>query len=178
MGFCSVFCASLPAVHAQSSASATDEKLLYTVKPGDTLWNISERFLNNTRLVESLRQLNAIAAPTRLTPGTQLRFQEQWLKRLPQPTPVAVTRVVGDATAKLVDGETLALENGAQLHAGDTLLTAAGATVLLTFADGSTMIVRDNSEVVFDVISIEPKSRMVDTRLRHIHHPKENNYQS
>ena len=140
---------------------------IYTVKSGDTLWNIAEQFLENVKLVESLRQFNKIDEPAQLAPGTQLRFRDEWLKRIPQPSPVDVTRVTGEAKARLAaTGNVIDLSAGAQLQTGDILFTEASTSVVLTFADGSTMIVRDHSEVIFDVISIHPTSSMVDTRLR------------
>ena len=39
---------------------AAEEEWIYTVRPGDNLWNLSERHLNGTQYVRRLQQLNRL----------------------------------------------------------------------------------------------------------------------
>ena len=52
------------------------------------------------------------------------------------------------------------------LHSGDRIVTAAGANVTLQFADGSELLVLEDSEVTMDTLSAWGTTGMVDTRIR------------
>ena len=48
---------------------------VYTVQPGDTLWNIAKRYDGIT--VDDLRKMNKIRSPKALMPGTRLKIKKQ-----------------------------------------------------------------------------------------------------
>jgi D-alanyl-D-alanine carboxypeptidase len=48
---------------------------VYTVQPGDTLWNIAKRFDGIT--VDDIRKMNKIRSPKALMPGTKLKIKKQ-----------------------------------------------------------------------------------------------------
>jgi D-alanyl-D-alanine carboxypeptidase len=62
---------------AQSSkpAPAVKNYELYVVQPGDTLWNIANRYDGIS--ADDLRRLNNIRSPKALKPGTRLKIQKQ-----------------------------------------------------------------------------------------------------
>ncbi|MEW5754750.1 MAG: FecR domain-containing protein [Pseudomonadota bacterium] len=142
-------------------ASASD--WIYTVRPGDTLWDVSGEYLQDFDLVEALQSLNGVEDPKRLQPGTRLRVPVHWLRV--QPAPVRVLHVEGEAQ---LDNEArlASLTQGMELRAGDAVQTGPNATVTLLFADGSHMVLRANSRLEFDTLRAYGKTGMVDTRAR------------
>lgn len=67
------------------------EEWIYTVKPGDNLWNITERHLTDIHYVRRLQQLNQINNPYVIPPGTRLRI------------PVAWTKITKDVQARVIN---------------------------------------------------------------------------
>ncbi|MDX1606281.1 MAG: FecR domain-containing protein, partial [Candidatus Competibacterales bacterium] len=138
---------------------------LYTVRPGDTLWSVAEKYLHHVGYVPRLQTLNQVADPRNLPPGMRLRLPVAWMKR--QPARVRVDSVSGPATATIPpENRTRALEPGMQLPADTVLDTGAGATVVLTFADGSRFTLNQASRVVLDRVSAYGDSGMVDIGMR------------
>lgn len=149
-----------------SSTAGQAQKTVYRVQPGDTLWNIAERYFYTVRLTDDLQRLNGIKTPEKLSPGTELIFRPEWLKA--KPAAVEVIQVFGDAQALRAgrNAATVTVEIGTRLESGDTLATGEATSVVLKFADGSLLTVRDNSRLVFDRISFQRHTGMVDTSLR------------
>jgi nucleoid-associated protein YgaU len=56
-----------------ASLPALSSEWIYTVVPGDNLWDFSTRYLDSTLRFESLRKLNGIEFPRRMQPGTRIR---------------------------------------------------------------------------------------------------------
>lgn len=137
---------------------------LYAVRPGDNLWNISRDYLIDMRHWQRLQALNKVKNPHRLPPGMLLRIPVAWLKV--QPASVRVLYVGGAASVLHATGQADALTPGMQLVMGDAVRTHAGASVTMEFADGSRLWVQENSQLVFDMLSVYGKTGMVDTRLR------------
>jgi len=136
---------------------------MYTVRPGDTLWHVARKYFVNFVYVPRLQALNNIEDPHRLVPGSTLRIPAAWLKS--QPVPVRVVEVVGEATASSA-GKTSVLKSGDLLQAGAEVTTADGANVVFEFADGSKLILRQDSLLRFDTLSAFSDTGMVDTRAR------------
>ncbi len=139
---------------------------IYTVRPGDTLWDLADKYLTRgVAYTPRLQELNAVADPKRLQPGSRLRFPVRWLKQ--QPVPVKVISVQGEVTrVRAEDGSHTALANDALLHAGDSVITGAEANAVLEFADGSRLTLRGGSHLVLDALSAYGDTGMVDTRTR------------
>jgi hypothetical protein len=82
----------------------TESGIYYTVKKGDTLWDISQRFSNSPYLWPDLWSGNSqIANPHRIYPGERIRlFRRQDVERHSQPveeeTPVEATAQVVEET--------------------------------------------------------------------------------
>lgn len=137
----------------------------YTVRPGDNLWDLSEKYLVDLRYWRRLQDLNQVQNPRRLTPGQRLRFPVAWLKI--QPAPVRVIQEQGEAeVTSAVTGMTLPVKQGLRLFAGDTIRTGPDTSVLLEFADGSQFLLLSNSYLTLDTISAYGDTGMVDTQLR------------
>lgn len=142
------------------------ENYLYTVRPGDTLWDLSDKYLKRgVAYTSRLQELNQVRDPGQLQPGSKLRFPVRWLKI--QPVPATVTNVSGSAKAIVgEDRQDQSLAAGQRLTVGDTVLTGPDGNVVLEFADGSRLIIRSDSEVVLDSLSAWGDTGMADTRVR------------
>ncbi|MDS4012539.1 MAG: LysM peptidoglycan-binding domain-containing protein, partial [Defluviicoccus sp.] len=135
---------------------------LYTVRPGDTLWDVSESYLIDTGYWQRLQALNQVADPQDLPPGSRLRIPVAWMRI--KPAPARIMAVEGEATVQSADGQhrTAAVEDMA-IEPGDEVTTAADSSVSLEFADGSTLRVAAESRVVLDILSIAGGNAFADT---------------
>ena len=165
-GFCGAV-AAVGMVCALHTGPAVAQEWLYTVRPGDTLWRLSETYLTDINYWRQLKARNAIADPENLPPGLRLRIPIAWLRL--QPAPVRVTAVSGTAVALTKRGGQpvpMALTVGMELGAGDTIETGADGSVGLEFADGSQLLLANDSRLVCDTLSVTGGTAFVDTRLR------------
>lgn len=116
-------------------ALRAEDEWEYEVKAGETLWAISTRYLKGVQYVVPLQKLNRIQRPNVLPPGTRLRMPYDWTRT--SPAKARVIAVHGDVRVEPVAGESKPASVGAELDAGDRLMTAGDANALLEFADGS-----------------------------------------
>jgi len=87
----------------------------YTVKKGDTLWDISQRFTDSPWLWPNLWQRNGqIANPHRIYPGERIRiYHKDWIERMrtepepvePEPEPVVVAEAPPEPEPEAVPTE-------------------------------------------------------------------------
>lgn len=149
---------------AAAPADAALPEWRYTLRPGDTLIGLAQRYLARSSDWPRVQRLNSIADPYRLVPGSSLRIPLTWLKQTP--APAVVVAVSGRATAT-PPGETAhAARVGESLYAGAQLATAADSSVTLRFADGSILILQPNAQLALDTVSVYAGGGMADTRLR------------
>ncbi len=158
------FCLALLSLSVPLKADPAQE-WLYTVRPGDNLWDITEAHLTHLRYVEKLQALNAIEDPHYIPPGTRLRIPLDWVRL-----------EIADAEVVAVHGQVSAMRRGHQipepvterhrLRMGDTLATGPDGSATVEFGDGSRMLVEPDSQVTFDLLQAYGKSGFVDTRVR------------
>lgn len=147
------------------SATASAQEWTYRVRPGDNLWDLSARHLRTDVDWRRLQQLNRVADPYRLPPGTLLRFPVSWLRIEPAKARLVALRGAVRAQVSARAGVTSASQ-GLRLSIGGWLETGPGASATLEFADGSRLMLTDNSRIVFDRLSAYGQTGMVDTRMR------------
>jgi hypothetical protein len=150
---------------AQNPAHAETQHWVYTVRPGDNIWALTEKYCTSVRYWKRIQRLNNVRLDRQIPPGTKLRFPLDILKY--QPATALVAQVQG--TARLIrTGSKPAVPLAAKtsLRSGDRIVTSAGANVTLQFADGSELLVLEDSEVVMDTLSAWGTTGMVDTRIR------------
>ncbi len=146
------------------TGAAAEPYWTYTVRPGDNLWTLGRVLLLDRDRWQSLQRLNAIDAPTRLRPGSQLKIPLDWLKI--RPAAVVVEATSGEVGYRPPrGGEDIPLGRGDALVAGDTITTGASAKAVLRFADGSRLEVLPKSEVVLDRVSLIGDRAIVGARV-------------
>lgn len=141
------------------------QEWLYTVRPGDNLWDITEAHLTHLRYVEKLQALNAIEDPRYIPPGTRLRIPLEWVRL--QVADAEVVAVYGQVSAmRRGDQTTEPVTESYRFRMGDTLVTGSDGSATIEFGDGSRMLVEPDSQVTFDLLQAYGKSGFVDTRVR------------
>ncbi|WP_434213200.1 FecR domain-containing protein [[Pseudomonas] boreopolis] len=135
----------------------------YRVRPGDTLWDLSARYLKPDVPWQRLGSFNAVADPYALPPGRTLRFPIPWLRV--QPAPARLIAVRGGVQV-LTGHVALPATTGMPLQIGAQLQTGPDASATVEFADGSQMQLRESTRVRFDRMSRYGATGMVDTEVR------------
>lgn len=132
-----------------TSSRAWSEDWIYTVRPGDNLWDLSQRYLKDVNLWKPLQDLNAVADPEQLPPGQRLRIPMDWL--VLQPSQARLIAVSGPVEV-LSKGATAALAPtpGQKLFSGDKVTTGVGGSATLELLDGSRLLVEPNSQLRMD----------------------------
>ncbi len=143
---------------------AQEQEWIYIVSPGDNLWNISKTYLKGMDKLLKLQQLNQIQRPQRLPPGMQLKIPVSWLKV--EPAVVSVQYIKGTIYLDRADGKRQLLTTDSTLHVGDTVRAEAQSMTALQLADGSTILLQENSQLTFDTLSTYGETGMVDSRMR------------
>lgn len=123
--------AQTPPVQAQNLDRDSDE-LLYTVRPGDTLIAIADKYLLRRADHIAVQRLNAIGNDRRLAIGSQLRLPTALLKSRPIPAEVISFR--GDVT--LLSGKTVERASiGAPVR--EAMIIQTGRDGFMTFRTAS-----------------------------------------
>ena len=143
------------------SAPAVAEEWIYTVRPGDNLWNLTERHLKSMEYVQPLQQLNQVRNPYVIPPGTTLRIPVAWTKQ--QDTFAHAVSVYGTAMLQRKDQERIPLEQGMQLLMGDEIHSGNDAFVTVEFADGSQMRVQENTQLRLENMRMFGDYGLIDT---------------
>jgi len=147
------------------SSVAHGQEWLYTVRPGDNLWNLTADYLIRMDYWPKLQALNQVADPEHLPPGMKLRIPIAWLKRLP--TTARVLNVQGRAHAVIAaTRQTIPVESGLFLQSGDTVHTGPDSNITLEFGDSSRLLLQADSQLNVEALSAYGPTDKVDTRLR------------
>lgn len=133
----------------------------YTVRPGDEIWNIASRYCGSASYAEKIIEFNKLDDERRIRPGDRLRIPIDWLVR--QPATASVLSVRG--TAHLLTPAVEPAQVGREIEMGHRLRTGEGSAVV-GFADGSSLRIDADSEVLFNVLTAYGDTGMVDTHLR------------
>lgn len=157
-----ILCSISLSSHAEDSNGS--EEWHYTLRPGDTIQDISLNLLNHKYSWSDVVKHNRIDQSDTLAPGSIIKIPMYWLKH--QPKPAIVKALEGSAQIKKVSSSRYeTLKNGMFIQVGDEVATREG-NVVFEFADGSTIRLEANSNLIFNKLSHFGKTGMVDTRLR------------
>ncbi len=145
-----------------SSAQAAD--WLYSIRPGDTLWDLCAKYTKKPDCWLNLGKANNVEFPRRLPPGYLIKIPVSWLKE--QPLPVSVSYVKGQAYVTRPNEQTSEpIAIGDKFPIGSTIRTGDGS-MTLSFGGGSKMLLENNSELVLDTMSSFEGRGYVDSRMR------------
>lgn len=145
--------------------AASAQEWRYRVRPGDTVWDLTSKYVRNDISWQRLQTHNAVRDPYRLPPGSLLRFPVAWLKQ--QPAKARVLGVHGAVVAQAGRAaKSFAVAEGMLLGIGTRLRTAKDANLTLQFVDGSRVLLQGDSELTLDKLSAYGATGMADTRLR------------
>jgi len=147
-----------------AAGQARAEDWLYTVKPGDNLWDLAAEFTKRVTYWRRLQWLNKVSRPRHIPPGTQLRFPVEWLKV--HQTTVRVISVVGTVEVVAATGGVRVPKAGEALHAGDALRTGGDGVVVLEFVDGARVRLLHEGHLVLDRLNAYGDREIPDTRIR------------
>jgi hypothetical protein len=136
---------------------------LYTVRPGDNLWTLADRYLSSPARWPGLARYNGLDEPDRLIPGSLLRIPVAWLRI----RPVAAELVAARGQVELLrpDGASGPAGAGARLGGGEILITGAEAAATVRLAGGTVVEIGPESRVAFDALSAYGKTGMIASRL-------------
>lgn len=87
-------CAACILLSCGLSSHATSAEWLYTVRPGDTFWDLCLRYTTKKNCWQELPDLNQVTRTRQLPPGYIIRIPVSWLKQAPKP--VSVEYLSGD----------------------------------------------------------------------------------
>lgn len=138
---------------------------VYTTRPGDSLWRISQEHLIGVDYWRRLQEHNGIADSNFIRPGSRIRVPIAWLKQ--QPAPALLTQMRGSVERVTGDGSPpSAVTVGTTLQAGDRIITGDDSSATIQFADGSRVLLQSNTALSLDTMSAYGSTGMVDTRMR------------
>lgn len=145
------------------SVSANAEDWLYSVKKGDTLWSLCEKYTTKRTCWLEIGEYNGVAYPRVMAPGTRIKFPVAWLKTAP--IPVTLTFVRGDVSIVDSSGKQQPAHIGQDVFMGDSVMTGDNSSATLLFADGSVSVVGDQSTITMDLLSVDNNTAIVDSRI-------------
>ncbi|CAN7561170.1 FecR domain-containing protein [Trinickia sp. LjRoot230] len=119
----------------------------YRALPGDTLYSVAERYLRDRNDWRVLAQLNHVAAPRRLQPGSTLRLPVALLKRDSLAARVVATSGAVERLSRAAPP--LPLANGTSLGESDAIGTGADGFATIEFDDGTHISIAPQSTVEF-----------------------------
>lgn len=145
------------------SLSSQAADWLYLTVPGDTLSQIGQTYLKNTRDWPKIQSANNVPIPRHLQPNTRLRIPVELLKVTP--APVTVTAVTGNVRYKPEGGRFQNLAAGARLTGGESVLSGPRSSASYRFADGTVLTQQATSKLTFGRLTAYGKTGMVSTEL-------------
>lgn len=146
------------------AAKAHGEDWVYTVKPGDTLWDLCREYTTRRNCWQEVGPYNGVDYPPSMAPGTRVRFPVAWLKM--QPAPATLLFFTGDVSVQMPGSDARVGVVGETLPMGTTVRTGRLGAASVQFADGALLFLEASSELQLDRLSRHSSTGMVDTQLR------------
>lgn len=158
-------CGWLPLVFLSLNAHADTTHWAYPVRQGDTLISISNNYLQHPNDWVKLQKINRIKNTKRLPPGLQLQIPIKLLKL--HKTAAEIVRVQREVEiTPAAGGAWLTAAPGTLLRMGDKIRTGKDSNITLRFADGSRLMVMENSLLTLDEMTVYGKSGAFNTRMK------------
>lgn len=155
----------LPMIFLAMHVQADTTTWAYTVRQGDTLISISKNHLENPSDWVKLQNTNSIKNTKRLPPGMQLHIPVELLKL--RETVAEVVRVQREVEiVSAAGGSRFDVAPGTSLRKGDKIRTGKDSNITLRFADGSRLMIMENSQLILDTMTVYGESEVMNTRMR------------
>ncbi|MCP4595224.1 FecR domain-containing protein [Neptuniibacter sp.] len=147
------------------TTSSHANEWVYSVVKGDTLSEFSEKYLYRISYWKQLQSINNIQDPKRIPENTKLRVPISWIRT--QPAAAKLVETSGNVQFKQHQQDIFsAAESAQKIQLGDELKTGPQSSALIRFADGSDVLVLQNSLVSFNHMTAYGDTGMVDSRIR------------
>lgn len=128
----------------------------YSVRPGDTIWSICNQYTTHNDCWRDLAGHNQINNPKQLSTGTVLLIPIEWLKQAP--VAAQAVYISGEVVFSSANQKPAELVNGQDLRIGHRIEVGQGSATL-RFADGATIVMSANSELIIDSSSAIKQAR-------------------
>ena len=138
---------------------------IYTVQPGDNLWNLSKEYLISIKYLNKLQELNKISDPQHIPPGSTLRFPLAWLKAGSSMARISHIHGSVEIIARKT-GQVRTAYQGMFLWDDDSIHTLEGSNATLQFADGSQLLLQSDSTLKIEKLKSYGSTGMADTKIR------------
>lgn len=148
----------------QTLADSNTAYWSYTLQPGNTLWQFADKHLVSPGYVPKLQALNNIKNPYRLQANTVIKVPFSWVRQ--QPGTATVRTMSGKATLVLPNSKTRLAVLGEQVPTGATVSTGDNSQIILAFADGSTLVLGSNTQVVLTQMAYFPTTGASNNDIR------------
>ncbi len=139
------------------------QEWVYTVRPGDSLWKISNEYLISPEYWPKVQELNGVEKTLQLKPGTRLKIPLEWLKQ--QPATASIISFRGNIEL-IRQGETAPLPADHILRRGDGIRTGRNSSISIEFSDGSTVLVLPKSEIYLEVLEAQEDKGLTNTTIK------------
>lgn len=138
-------CAAALALSIPTTASARGtEYVRYTVKSGDTLLGLANKYFKTANAYRQVQRINGIADPRRMPVGKVLRIPRNVLKT--KPAKLEVASASGPVQIRSGSG-TKNAKTGQTIRRGDQLVTGRGGFLSLQGVSGSRVTIPSQSHV-------------------------------
>lgn len=122
------------------------EDWVYTIKAGDTIWQLTSDKLVDRHAWKAMLEKNGIKVPKNLLPGTKISFPMELVKKYD--SSARVINVHGHAQLFMASSSKIVpLKPGMRLSSGDRVTTDSVGSILLLLADNSQVIIKANSDI-------------------------------
>ncbi|MEW6618612.1 MAG: Ig-like domain-containing protein, partial [bacterium] len=144
------------------SLVSAQELLIHKTKDGDTLWDISEKYLQTPWLWMAIADYNKLKNPHFILPGDMIKIPE-----VPQ---VKVTEVFGDVTIKRIGtNKYVNLRRGDNVYPHDEVVVGPDSTAQIEFEDKSILQLKPETSLVLKHSVYAEKVKAVNTKVKLLH---------
>lgn len=136
----------------------------YTVRPQDTVSELSRLYLKPHISWQMLANYNRLPDPNIIHTGTQLRVPLKWLAI--KQSNAKLISISGDVRVQSAEGVWQAARQGDSLQTGQQIQIGRNSSAKLQLADDSEVFLQPESLVMMDSLSVYAGGYMVDTQMR------------
>lgn len=152
------------AIAAAAAAQVSQEdSIRYTVRPGDTLSHLADRYLAAGHDWRDLKRIWHVPDPRRLPVGRTFLLPRSWLRWTPDKAQIVSVR---GTVSVWVNGKPLAPLNGTVLVEGARIATASNSFTTLALTNGSRVALPSQSDVTIVRLRTYAINNTIDYRFK------------